>query len=118
MKDERLLNAVVDVMRGGAPMTAGEIAKAASRKGLRRVGRRSVEKILKHHSLVFEIHSFRHFLSAARWRLADAGSAGGPDVAGAPVPAWPRPPSSSGTAAADLTFLEDEPPINAIGKPA
>jgi hypothetical protein len=116
MGDERLLRAVVESMRGCGPMTAREIARVASRRGHRRVGRRSVEKILKHNSLMFELHSHRHLLSAARWRLVDAGHAGGPDITGAPVPAIPRPPMLSGAAAVPLTFREDEPPANAIGK--
>jgi hypothetical protein len=118
MADERLLRAVVESMRGGAPMTAGEIARVASRRGYRRVGRRSVERILKHNSLLFELHSHRRFLSAARWRLVEAGPASGPYLTGAPVPAWPRRPTLSGAAAATLTFGEDEPPIDAIGKSA
>jgi hypothetical protein len=117
MADERLLRAVVESMRGGAPMTSREIARVASRRGYRRVGRRSVERILKHNSLMFELHSRRHFLSAARWRLVEAGQSG-PDLSGAPVPAWPYRPALSGAAAVTLTFREDEPPTNAIGKPA
>jgi hypothetical protein len=66
---------------------------------------------------MFELHSRRHFLSAARWRLVEAGQSG-PDFSGAPVPAWPYRPMLSGAAAAALTFREDVPPTNVIGKPA
>jgi hypothetical protein len=116
MPDERLLNVVVEVMRGRVPMTAGQIARAASRKGLPKVRSRSVERILKHNSSVFEIHSRSHLFAATRWRLAEAGPARGPDAAGAPVPAWPYRPTLSGAAAASLTFRADEPPADAIGK--
>jgi len=116
MADERLLRAVIEVMVWAkAPMTAREIARAASRSGLRRSGRRSVERILKHNSLLFELHSRRHFLSAARWRLVQA-NASPPDASGAPVPAWPYRPALSGAAAVPLTFRKDDPPTNAIGK--
>ena len=117
MVDERLLRAVVESMWGGAPMTSREIARVASKRGYRKVGRRRVERILKHNSLMFELHSRRHFLSAARWRLVEAGQ-GGRDLSGAPVPAWPYRPTLSGAAAVILTFREDEPLTNAIGEPA
>ena len=46
----------------------------------------------------------------------EAGPSDSPGAAGAPVPSRPYPPTLSGAAAADLSFREDEPPANAIGR--
>lgn len=43
----------------------------------------------------------------------DTGAAGG---AGAPVPARPYPPTLSGAVAQALTFDDDEPPTDAVGR--
>lgn len=134
MKDERLLSIdefllrlIVTVMHDGRAMTAGEIAKAASQRSARRVDRRSVDAILK--PLVGGVVTVagipacqiirqprRGLLQrGTRWRLVEV-PASPPDTSRAPVPAWPYPPTLSGAAAATLTFREEEPPTNAIGK--
>jgi hypothetical protein len=136
MKDERLLSIdefllklIVAVMQDRGAMTAAEIARAASNQSRRKVDRRSVEAILKPlaggvvtvaGSLPCQIIRMRRrglLQRGTRWRLVEA-PASPPDSAGAPVPAWPFPPTLSGAAAANLTFREDEPPTNAIGKNA
>jgi len=45
--DEYLLKLIVAVMRDGRPMTAAAIAKAASRKSVRKVDARSVDTMLR-----------------------------------------------------------------------
>jgi len=46
----------------------------------------------------------------------EAGSGDDPGGAGAPVPARPYPPTLSSGARAPLSFEQDEPPTNAVGK--
>jgi hypothetical protein len=125
--DEFLLKLIVTVMHDGRPMTAGEIARAVSKSSARKVDRRSIETVLAPLAggvvtvagappriFICERHR-RLFQRTMRWRLVDA-PASPPDAAGAPVPAWPYPPTLSGAAAAPLAFRDDEPPTNAIGK--
>jgi hypothetical protein len=128
--DEFLLSLIVTVLYESPAMTAAEIAKAATIKRGRRVERRSVEAILRPLAGGFVavagvprcrvIRQRRGLLQrAVRWRLVAAEApASPPDASGAPVPARPYPPHLSGAAAANLTFRDDEPPTNAIGKPA
>jgi hypothetical protein len=134
MADERLLSIeeflvklIVTVMHDGRPMTVAEIAKAASKRSARRVDRRSVEAMLRSVSGGVVIlagvppcriipQRRRHlFQRGTRWRLVEV-PASPPNTSGAPVPAWPYPPTLSGAAAVPLTFRADEPPTNAIGK--
>jgi hypothetical protein len=125
--DEFLVKLIVTVMHDGRPMTAAEIAKVASKSSARRVDRRSVEAMLR--SAAGEVvilpgvspcriipqRRRRLLQRATRWRLVVV-PASPPNTSGSPVPAWPYPPTLSGTAAVPLTFGEDEPPTNAIGK--
>jgi hypothetical protein len=125
--DEFLLRLIVAVMQNERAMTASEIAKAASRRSVRRVDRRSVEAMLRSASGELVIlagmprcrivpqRRRRILRRATRWRLVEA-PASPPETSGAPVPAWPYPPALSGAAAAPLAFRDDEPPTNAIGK--
>jgi len=127
--DEYLLKLIVTVMYDRRPMTAAEIAKAVSKIGARKTDRRKVEAVLV--PLVGGLVAVAGlpagrlirrrgrglFRRATRWRLVGE-VASPPDASGAPVPAWPYAPMLSGAAAATLTFREDEPPTNAIGKPA
>jgi hypothetical protein len=127
--DEFLLQLIVTAMGDGRAMTAGEIAKAASKSSARKVDRRSVEAILTPLAggLVMltgvpprrVIRQRRRglFQRGTRWRLVDE-PASPTDSADAPVPAWPYRPTLSGAAAAPLMFREDEPLTDAIGKPA
>ena len=59
---------------------------------------------------------FRFLRRSARWQLVEAGPAEDPGTSGALVPARPRPPYLSGSAAAALTFRQEEPPPQAIGR--
>lgn len=125
--DEYLLKLIVTVMYDRRPMTAAEIAKAVSKSSARKVDRRSVEAVLVPLVgglvMVTGLPAGRLicqrgrslFPRATRWRLVGE-PASPPDASGAPVPAWPYAPMLSGAAAANLTFREDEPPTNAIGK--
>lgn len=125
--DEYLLKLIVTVMHDGRPMTAAAIAKAASKRSVRKVDPRSVETMLRSASggvviladvppCRFVPQRRRRLLPrGTRWRLVEV-PASPPDTSGAPVPAWPYPPALSGPAAVPLTFREDEPPTNAIGK--
>jgi hypothetical protein len=125
--DEFLLKLIVTVMRDGRAMTAGEIAKLASQRSVRRVDRRSVEAILKPLTggvvtladvppcQIIRARRRGLLRRVTRWRLVEA-PASPPDTSGAPVPARPYPPTLSGAAAAMLTFWDEEPPTDAIGK--
>jgi hypothetical protein len=127
--EEFLVKLVVTVMHDGRPMTVAEIARAASKSSARKVDRRSVEAMLKSVSggvvilagvppcRIIPQRRRRLFQRNTRWRLVDV-PASPPDITGAPVPAWPYPPTLSGAAAVPLTFRTDEPPTNAIGKSA
>jgi hypothetical protein len=127
--DEFVLTLIVKVLYERPGMTAAQIAKAASKRAARRVDRRGVETILTSiaggvvsvaglpPSQVVRQRRRSLFQRGTRWRLV-AAPASPPDTSGAPVPASPFPRSSSGAAAAMLTFREDDPPTNAIGKPA
>jgi len=108
-------------------MTAAEIASAASRRSHRKIDRRNVEKILMPLAggvvtvsgmpprMVLRQRRRRLLQQVVRWRLVEA-PASPPDASEAPVPAWPYPPTLSGAAAVPLTFRDDEPPANAIGR--
>jgi hypothetical protein len=125
--DEYLLKLIVAVMLDGRPMTAAAIAKAASKRSVRRIDARSVDTMLRSASggLVilagvppcrFIPQRRRRLLQrGTRWRLVEVPTSP-PDTSAAPVPAGPYPPTLSGAAAVPMTFREDEPPTNAIGR--
>ena len=127
--EEFLLQLIVTVMRDGRAMSASEIAKAVSKSSGRKLDRRTVEAFLAPVAgeAVFVSGALRCrfirqrprglFQRRTRWRLIEA-PASPPDTSGAPVPAWPYRPRLSGAAAANLTFRDDDPPTNAIGKSA
>lgn len=98
-------------------MTTAEIARAIQRHAKVKTDARSVTAVLAE-SRRFRPSHRRFFQRGAKWELVEAGPADSPGTAGAPVPARPYPPTLSGAAAADLSFREDEPPTNAIGRTA
>jgi hypothetical protein len=127
--DESLLTLIVTVMYESPPMTSAQIALAATNRSARRVDRRQVETLLGSLGGAFVsvagvprrqvIRHRRHGLirRMTRWSLVDAPASGSPpDTSGAPAPLRPYPSTSSGAAAAPLTFRADEPPTNAIGR--
>ena len=126
--DEFLLTLIVKVMYERADMTATEIAKVATKRIAQKVDKRGVETILTQIAggVVSvadvprcQVVGRRRGLvrRAVRWSLVEAPASGSPpDTSSAPVPARPYPSSSSGAAAANLTFRADEPPTNVIGK--
>lgn len=116
--EERLAELITMVMRGGRPMTASEIARAIRRRTKVKTDARSVATVLTVHSRHFKRspRRFLFFQRSSRWELVEVGPTDSPGTAGAPVPAWPYRPTLSGAAAASMTFREDEPPTNAIGK--
>ena len=138
MADERLLNVdeflltlIVTIMSESPAMTAAEIAKLARNRTARQVDKGRVEAILRQLAGGFVTvpgvprrqvirHRRRGLLRrVTRWSLVDAPAPGAPpDTSGAPVPSRPYPFTSSGAAAASLTFRDDEPLTNAIGRPA
>jgi len=113
--DERLAELIVSVMRGHRPMTVVEIARAIQRNAKVKTDEISVTAILMDRGH-FRRSRRRFFQRGARWELVEVGSSDNPGTAGAPVPARPYPPTLSGAAAADLSFREDDPPTNAIGR--
>ena len=126
--DEFLLRLIVTVMHEGRAMTAAEIAKAVTKRGARAVNRRCVESLLTPIAggivilagmapcRFIRVRRRGLLRRSTRWRLVEAPAASPPDSSEAPVPAWPYRPTLSGAAAVTLTFREDEPPTNAIGK--
>jgi hypothetical protein len=115
--DERLAELIVFEMRGHRPMSASEIARAIRRHAKVKTDARSVTSVLvaKDH---FRRSRRWFFQRGAKWELVEVGPADNPGTTEARVPARPYPPTLSGTAAADLSFREDEPPTNAIGRTA
>ena len=115
---ERLTELVALVLRGSGPMTERRIATAIYRRARVRTDARSVRLILagRPRRFVQVEDRFLFLRRATRWRLVEAGPAQDPGTSGAPVPAFPRRPLRSGAAAAELTFREEEPPPQAIGR--
>jgi hypothetical protein len=116
--EERLGEAIVDVLRCDRPMTAYEIARAMRRRHDVRIDAKTVESMLMRDPRRFRRGQRRFFQRGARWQLVEAGPSTDPGGSGAPVPARPYPPTLSGAAAVALEFAEDEPPTNAIGRTA
>ena len=116
--EERLAELIRMVMHGSRPMTASEIARAIRRRTKVKTDARSVATVLMIHPRHFTLSQRRFFFfqRSSRWELVEVGPTDSPGTAGARVPAWPLPPTLSGAAAVSLTFREDEPPTNAIGK--
>ncbi|OLC23806.1 MAG: hypothetical protein AUG06_11280 [Actinobacteria bacterium 13_1_20CM_2_65_11] len=116
----RLTELVADAMHGGRPMTEHQIVKAIYRRSKVTTDARSVRLVLASDRQRFGRlrPRFRFFQRSTKWQLVVVGPADNPGPQGAPVPARPYPPTRSGAAAADLTFREDEPPTNAIGRTA
>ncbi len=114
-EEEQLGELISTVMRGRQPMTEKQIVKAIYRRAKVKTDARRVRLVLYSHPRRFSriLPPLRFFV---RWRLVEAGSVDDPGNAGAPVPAWPYLPKLSGAAAVELTFREDEPPTNAIGR--
>src|ERR1700694_1635902 len=117
--EEQLDRLVVSVMRGNRPMTERQIARALKSRANTKTDARSVRMILMSRPGRFDQvpPRFRIFGRTIRWRLVEAGPAGDPGSAGAPVPAAPYRPFLSGAAAAPRIFRSDEPPANAVGRP-
>jgi hypothetical protein len=115
---EQLDELMVSVMRGSRPMTDKQIVKALQGRAKIKTDARSVRMILMSRPGRFgQVRPrFQIFRRSVRWRLVEAGPAINPGSAGAPVPAWPYRPHLSGAAAAPLTFRNDEPPANAVGR--
>jgi hypothetical protein len=113
----RLAELVASEMRGHRPMTASEIVRAIQRHAHVKTDARSVTYVLTDRNH-FRRSRRRFFQRGARWELVEAGPADDPGAAGAPVPARPYRPTLSGAAAAELTFRDDNPPTNAIGRTA
>ena len=113
----RLAQLVVVEMRGHRPMTASEIARAIQRHAHVKTDARSVIYVLSDRNR-FRRSRRKFFQRGARWELVEAGPADNPGMAGAAVPARPYGPTLSGSAAAELTFRDDDPPAGAIGRTA
>ena len=114
----RLSELIAEVLRANTPMTEQRIASAISRRAGVRTDARSVRLVLLAlpHRFRPAKDRFRFLRRAARWQLVEAGPAEDPGTSGAPVQATPRAPLLSGSAAAQLTFREEDPPAEAIGR--
>ena len=114
----RLSEHIAEVLRCNRPMTEQRIATAIFRLTGVQTDARSVRLVLLAQPNRFRQPKdrFRFLRRSARWQLVEAGPAEDPGTSGALVPARPRPPLLSGSAAAVLTFREDDPPPHAIGR--
>jgi hypothetical protein len=110
-----LVDVIAAVLRDTQPMTTREIAKALERRSVK-ADARSVRLVLIHNRRRFRLHKSRFLQRRATWQLVEVGPADDPGHADAPVPAWPYRPTLSGSAAAPLSFREDDPPTNAMGR--
>ena len=115
--EERLDELAAEVLRDRRPMTEAQIVPAIFRvPGSRRMPPAFATSSCPRPAASVESgHAFTSFGAAVDGLLVEAGSAGDPGNAGAPVPAWPYRPTLSGAAAAPLKFRGDEPPTNATG---
>jgi hypothetical protein len=107
---------VITVMRGNRPMTVAEIIRAIYRRFGVKTDERSVRAVLMSSGFAPMRPRFRFLQRSVRWELVEAGPADDPGTAGAPVPAKPFLQRLSGATAAELTFREEEPPTDAIGR--
>ena len=116
----RLTELVAGAMRANRPMTEHQIVRAIYRMSKVKTDARSVRLVLMSDRRRFGLlrPRFRLFQRSTKWQLVEVGPADNPGTSGAPVAARPYPPTLSGAAAAELTFGEDEPPTNAIGRTA
>jgi hypothetical protein len=116
----RLTELVKGAMWGSRPMTEHQIVRAIYRRSKVKTDARSVRLVLMSDRSRFGRlrPRFRFFQRSTKWQLVEVGRSDNPGAEGAPVPGRPYPPTSSGAAAAKLTFREDEPPTNAIGRTA
>jgi hypothetical protein len=114
----RLSELIAEVLRCNRPMTEQRIATAVYRLARVRTDARSVRLVLAAQPNRFRQAKdrFRFLRRSPRWQLVEAGPAEDPGTSGALVPARPRPPYLSGSAAAPLTFREEDPPPQAIGR--
>ena len=115
---ERLSELIAQVLRSNRPMTEQRIASAIYRRARVRTDARSVHLVMtgQPRRFVRVEDRFLFLRRAARWRLVEAGPASDLGTSGAPVPALPLRPLMSGAAAAELTFREEDPPPQAIGR--
>jgi hypothetical protein len=114
---ERLAALIFDELRGSRPKTAAQIAKAIHQRTRIKTDARSVTAVLMSHPHRFMCRRARFLQRSWRWQLVEAGPAQDPGASGAPVPAYPHRPVLSGSAAAVLTFRDDDPSTNAIAWP-
>ena len=112
----KLRQLVVTVMRDNRTMTVPEIISAIYRRYGVKTDARSVRRVLRSSGFAPTRQRFRFLRRSVRWTLVKAGPSDDPGTSGAPVPARPYLPRLSGAAAAELTFREEEPPTNAIGR--
>ena len=108
---------VVTVMRAGQPMTVTEIVRAIRRRFDVKIHAGSVRTVLaSSRSFAHTRPRFAFLQRSTLWKLVEAGPSADPGTSGAPVPARPHRPTLSGAAAAELTFREEEPPTDGIGR--
>lgn len=110
----RLRALVVEAMCHRQAMTERQIVRAICRRSRVKTDTRSVRLILRSGGFAPVHARFRWLRRPERWRLVEAGPAVDPGTAGALVPARPRPPFLFDSAAAALTFREEDP--QAIGR--
>lgn len=112
----RLRALIVDAMRDRQPMTVRQIVAEVHRRSRVRTNAWSVRRILGSGGFAPAHVRFAWLRRSERWCLVEAGPAGDSGPAGSLVPARPTPPFLSGAAAAQLTFREEDPPPQAIGR--
>ncbi|HEV2139965.1 MAG TPA: hypothetical protein VGT01_02140 [Candidatus Dormibacteraeota bacterium] len=115
-RSEDLGELIYNVMRGRGAMTTAQIASAMQRRTGVKTKIRTVTEILEGRPGRFRRLPRKFLQRSTRWQLVEVAASDNPGTAGAPVPARPFTPTLSGAAAAELTFRQDEPPTNAIGR--
>ena len=113
----RLRTLVAEAMCDRQPMTVRQIVRAISTRSRVKTDARSVRLILRSGGFAPVHARFWWLRGPERWRLVEAGPADSPGMAGALVPARPRPPFLSDSASAQLIFRKEDPPPQAIGRP-
>lgn len=116
---QRLTELIAEVLRGNRPLTERRIASAIQRHARITTDAHSVRRVLERqpHRFIQVKDRFLFLRRSARWQLVEAGPPEDPGNSGALVPTRPHRPLLSGSAAAPLTFREEEPPPQAIGRP-